>query len=245
MIWSTGQFIRVIYKIQTYDSRMILNLVILFSVVLQGFSDLSSPNSFFDQLSLDIRQKDLELIDIDKMVMMKKENNEVFITVATYGYREFTVDFYQSSHLQEYRNFFVVVHDVISYQVVIGSSFSISSSILIRFQWHSIINLVMINHWISLLKDPKNSVLLSHSSSLLFDICWLWMWLFSIQILISFYSRIHFIISIQSILVQLSSNKIDQSVLVSSSSNLLLSLLISLIILFKITWRRMMINRVW
>ena len=137
---------RVIYRIQTYDSRMILNLVILIIIVLQGFSDFFSSYSFYDQLSLDIRQKDLELIDIDKMVMMKKENNEVFITVATYGYREFTVDFYQSSHLQEYSNFFVVVHDVISYQVVIESSFSISSSILIRFQWHSIINLVMINH---------------------------------------------------------------------------------------------------
>ena len=150
---------------------MILNLVILFSIVLQGFSYLFSSYSFYDQLSLDIRQKDIELIDIDKMVMMKKENNEVFITVATYGYREFTVDFYQSSHLQEYSNFFVVVHDVISYQVVIESSFSISSSILIRFQWHSIINLVMINHQISLLKDPNNSVLFLHSSSLLFDIC--------------------------------------------------------------------------
>ena len=147
MLWSTGLSLEgVIYRIQTCDSRMILNLVILFSGVLQGFSDFLSSYSFYDQLSLDIRQKDIELIDIDKMVMMKKENNEVFITVATYGYREFTVDFYQSSHLQEYSNFFVVVHDVISYQVVIESSFSISSSILIRFQWHSIINLVMINH---------------------------------------------------------------------------------------------------
>ena len=147
MLWSTGLSLEgVIYRIQTCDSRMILNLVILFSIVLQGFSYLFSSYSFYDQLSLDIRQKDIELIDIDKMVMMKKENNEVFITVATYGYREFTVDFYQSSHLQEYSNFFVVVHDVISYQVVIESSFSISSSILIRFQWHSIINLVMINH---------------------------------------------------------------------------------------------------
>ena len=147
MLWSTGLSLEgVIYRIQTCDSRMILNLVILFSVVLQGFSDFFSSYSFYDQLSLDIRQKDIELIDIDKMVMMKKENNEVFITVATYGYREFTIDFYQSSHLQEYSNFFVVVHDVISYQVVIESSFSISSSILIRFQWHSIINLVMINH---------------------------------------------------------------------------------------------------
>ena len=147
MLWSTGLSLEgVIYRIQTYDSRMILNLVILFIIVLQGFSDFFSSYSFYDQLSLDIRQKDIELIDIDKMVMMKKENNEVFITVATYGYREFTVDFYQSSHLQEYSNFFVVVHDVISYQVVIESSFSISSSILIRFQWHSIINLVMTNH---------------------------------------------------------------------------------------------------
>ena len=150
---------------------MLLILVILFSVVLHGFSDLHFPSYFFDQLSLDIRQKDIQFIDIDKMVMMKKKNNEVFITVATYGYREFTVDFYQSSHLQEYSNFFVVVHDVISYQVVIQSSFSISSFILITFQWHSIINLVMINHWISLFKDPKNSVWFLHSSSLLFDTC--------------------------------------------------------------------------
>ena len=151
---------------------MILNLVILFSIVFQRVSVFLSSNPSYDQLSLDIRRNDLEFIDVDKMVMMKKSNNnEVFVTVATYGYRELTVDFYQSSHLHDYRNFFVVVHDNVSYQVIIEYSFSISSFTLIGFQWLSIINLVMTNHWTSLFKEPKNSVLLPHSSSLLFDIC--------------------------------------------------------------------------
>ena len=149
-----------------------LNLVILFSFVIQRITVFFSSNSFYDQLSLDIRRNDLEFIDVDKMVMMKKSNNnEVFVTVATYGYRELTVDFYQSSHLHEYNNFFVVVHDTVSYQVITEYSFSISSFIFIGFQWLSIIYLVMTNHWISLIKDPKNSVLLLHSNSLLFDIC--------------------------------------------------------------------------
>ena len=117
-----------------------LNLVILFSFIIQRVLDFLSSNSFYDQLSLDIRRKDLEFIDVDKMVMKKKSNNnEVFVTVATYGYREFTVDFYQSSHLHEYNNFFVVVHDNVSYQVIIEYSFSISSFILIAFQLLSII----------------------------------------------------------------------------------------------------------
>ena len=33
-------------------------------------------------------------IGIDEMMNLKKENNAVFITVATYGYREFTLNFY-------------------------------------------------------------------------------------------------------------------------------------------------------
>ena len=126
---------------------MILSLLILFSFVIQLLSVFLSSNPSYDQLSLDLRRKELEFIDVDKMVMMKKSsNNEVFVTVATYGYREFTVDFYQSSHLHEYSNFFVVVHDNVSYQVFIEYSFSISSFILIAFQLLSIINLVMTNH---------------------------------------------------------------------------------------------------
>ena len=165
--------IKVVFTSNSIKDRfMILYLVILFSIVFQRLSDLLSSNSFYDQLSLDLRRKDFEFIDVDKMVMMKKSNNnEVFVTVATYGYREFTVDFYQSSHLHEYTNFFVVVHDNVSYQVIIEYSFSISSFILIGFQWLYIITLVMTNHWLSLIKEPKNSVSLPHSSSLLFGIC--------------------------------------------------------------------------
>ena len=151
---------------------MILSLLILFSFAIQLLSVFLSSYPSYDQLSLDLRRKELEFIDVDKMVMMKKSNNnEVFVTVATYGYREFTVDFYQSSHLHEYNNFFVVVHDNVSYQVIIEYSFSISSFILIGFQLLSIINLVMTNHWILLIKHPKNSVSLLHSNSQLFDIC--------------------------------------------------------------------------
>ena len=95
-----------------------LNLFVLFDVILQGYSILSSPISLLDQYQLEVRSKDQTPVNVSKMVMMKKEKNEVFITVATYGYREFTLDFYQSSHLQDYNNFFVVVQDVLSYQVL-------------------------------------------------------------------------------------------------------------------------------
>ena len=59
-------------------------------------------------------------IGIDEMMNLKKENNAVFITVATYGYREFTLDFYRSNSLQNYSSFFVVVHDSLSYDVRIS-----------------------------------------------------------------------------------------------------------------------------
>lgn len=58
-------------------------------------------------------------IDIHEMMNLKKEKNTVFITVATYGYREFTLDFYRSNTLQNYSSFFVVVHDTLSYDVSI------------------------------------------------------------------------------------------------------------------------------
>ena len=92
-------------------------LFFLLIAVFQGCCFLSSPNYLLDQQLLEVRSKDQTPVNVSKMVMMKKENNEVFITVATYGYREFTLDFYQSSHLQDYNNFFVVVQDVLSYQV--------------------------------------------------------------------------------------------------------------------------------
>ena len=95
----------------------LLNLFFLFNIIFQGYSIFSSPISLLDQYQLEVRSIDQTPVNVNKMVMMKKENNEVFITVATYGYREFTLDFYQSSHLQDYRNFFVVVQDVLSYQV--------------------------------------------------------------------------------------------------------------------------------
>ena len=93
-------------------------LLFLLIAVFQGYYFLSSPDSLFDQQLLEVRSKDQTPVNVNKMVMMKKENNEVFITVATYGYREFTLDFYQSCHLQDYNNFFVVVQDVLSYQVL-------------------------------------------------------------------------------------------------------------------------------
>ena len=106
-----------------------LNLFYLFNIILQGCSSFSSPISLMDQYQLEVRSKDQTPVNVSKMVMMKKENNEVFITVATYGYREFTLDFYQSSHLQDYNNFFVVVQDVLSYQVFFLSSFQLVLSI--------------------------------------------------------------------------------------------------------------------
>ena len=106
-----------------------LNLIYLFNIILQGYSIFSSPISLLDQQQLEVRSIDQTPVNVNKMVMMKKENNEVFITVATYGYREFTLDFYQSSHLQDYNNFFVVVQDVLSYQVFFLSSFQLVLSI--------------------------------------------------------------------------------------------------------------------
>ena len=50
-------------------------------------------------------------IGIDEMMNLNMETKTVFITVATYGYREFTLSYYRSNSLQNYSSLFVVVHD--------------------------------------------------------------------------------------------------------------------------------------
>ena len=54
---------------------------------------------------------------LQEVVLARKEMNAVFITIATYAYRLFTVDFYQHSNLTQYRSFFVVTQDELTYSV--------------------------------------------------------------------------------------------------------------------------------
>lgn len=54
---------------------------------------------------------------LQEVVLARKERNAVFITIATYAYRLFTVDFYQHSNLTQYRSFFVVTQDELTYSV--------------------------------------------------------------------------------------------------------------------------------
>ena len=54
---------------------------------------------------------------LEDVVLARKEHNAVFITIATYAYRLFTVDFYQHSNLTQYSSFFVVTQDQLTYSV--------------------------------------------------------------------------------------------------------------------------------
>lgn len=54
---------------------------------------------------------------LQEVVLARKERNAVFITIATYAYRLFTVDFYQHNNLTQYRSFFVVTQDELTYSV--------------------------------------------------------------------------------------------------------------------------------
>lgn len=58
-------------------------------------------------------------ISVEEILPIKLHNNAVFITITTYGYKEFTKELYQISNLEAYNNFFVVTHESASYRVII------------------------------------------------------------------------------------------------------------------------------
>lgn len=57
-------------------------------------------------------------VSVEDILPTKIQNNTVFVTVTTYGYKEFTKELYQLSNLQAYSNFFVVTHESGSYRVI-------------------------------------------------------------------------------------------------------------------------------
>ena len=63
------------------------------------------------------RLRNATMISLSEMVQRKKENNAVIVTIATYAFRYFTVDFYHHSNLSTYNSFFVVTQDAPSYEV--------------------------------------------------------------------------------------------------------------------------------
>ena len=52
-----------------------------------------------------------------KLSSERSQNNTVFITISTYGYNSFTYDFYVNNNIRNYNQFFVVVHEITSYNV--------------------------------------------------------------------------------------------------------------------------------
>lgn len=59
---------------------------------------------------------------IREMVSVKRKNNNVIITIATYAYRHFTVDFYRRGNPDAFDSFFVVTQDKLTYNVLIEST---------------------------------------------------------------------------------------------------------------------------
>ena len=63
------------------------------------------------------RTRPLEIVSLDTLASKCHENGTVMITVTTFGYVDMTRDFYYVNHMNQYGMFFVVVMDMLSYQV--------------------------------------------------------------------------------------------------------------------------------
>ena len=64
-----------------------------------------------------ITTKPTPMNHLEDVVRARKRDNTVFITITTYAYRLFTLDFYQHSNLTQYPSFFVVTQDQLTYSV--------------------------------------------------------------------------------------------------------------------------------
>ncbi len=95
-------------------------------------------------------------IGIDEMINLTKENNVVFITVATYGYWEFTFNYYRSNNLQNCSSSFVVVHDS-------SNQFEVCLWLVVFDPSNRYINtqLVVLNYW-SILNKSRSVLILCY-----------------------------------------------------------------------------------
>ena len=106
---------------------MVYCLVIVFYILPQLLSLYTSLTNEYSavipqstnavEIPVSTRLRNATMISLSEMVQKKKQNNAVIVTIATYAYRYFTVDFYHHSNLSSYSSFFVVIQDAPSYEV--------------------------------------------------------------------------------------------------------------------------------
>ena len=89
----------------------------LYLFVVRGYIAVIPQQVNGKQKLVPTRLRNATMISLSEMVQRKKENNAVIVTIATYAYRYFTVDFYHHSNLSTYNSFFVVTQDAPSYEV--------------------------------------------------------------------------------------------------------------------------------
>lgn len=102
------------YKYDFILIKMIFGLLCLLFIY-NRYLNISSNLSISEYIP--IRSIPSYPILLEDMLTLQQVNNTVFITVTTFGYKEFTSNFYHISNLHMYNNFFVVVHDLHTYRV--------------------------------------------------------------------------------------------------------------------------------
>ena len=95
----------------------VFSLFILPLTLLSSFGSIILGNASMDVLPVSIRLVDKRIRSLEEMVKAKKENDAVMITITTYAYRFFTVDFYYHNNMSRYSSFFVVTQDELTYHV--------------------------------------------------------------------------------------------------------------------------------
>lgn len=97
----------------------VLSLFILPLTLLSSYGNNLLGNASMDVLPMPIRLVDKRIRSLEEVVKARKENDAVMITITTYAYRFFTVNFYQRNHMSRYSSFFVVTQDEPTYHVLI------------------------------------------------------------------------------------------------------------------------------
>lgn len=92
-------------------------LFLLYLFLVSGYTAVIPQQINVEHIYVATRLRNATMISLNEMVQRKKENNAVIVTIATYAYRYFTVDFYHYSNLSAYNSFFVVTQDVPSFEV--------------------------------------------------------------------------------------------------------------------------------
>ena len=101
--------------------RILSELLLLSVLIVYTFHDALLITANADVWPISTRVLDRKVVSLEEMVKEKKENNAVIITITTYAYRFFTVDFYKHSNMSAYGSFFVVTQDIPSYSVPVES----------------------------------------------------------------------------------------------------------------------------